>query len=58
MEIREKQLKGLLIGSVVLLIASIVLLLCEGRSTVNLLIISVLLIITTSYLLWDHKRKK
>lgn len=58
MEIREKQLRGLLIGSIVLLIASIVLLLCEGRSTVNLLIISVLLIITTSYLLWDHKRKK
>ena len=58
MEKREKQLRGLLIGSIVLLIASIVLLLCEGRSTVNLLIISVLLIITTSYLLWDHKRKK
>ena len=58
MEIREKQLRGLLIGSIVLLIASIVLLLCEGRSTLIMLIISILLIISTSYSLWDYKRKK
>ena len=58
MEIKEKQLRGLLIGSIVLLIASIVLLLCEGRSTLIMLIISILLIISTSYSLWNYKRKK
>ena len=58
MEIREKQLRGLLIGSIVLLIASIVLLLCEGSSTLIMLIISILLIISTSYSLWDYKCKK
>ena len=58
MEIREIQLRGLLIASVVLFIASIVLLLCEGRSTVIMLIISILLIISTSYSLWNYKRKK
>ena len=58
MEIREKQLRGLLIGSVVLLIGSIVMVLCEGRSTLIMLVISILLIITTSYSLWDYNRKK
>lgn len=58
MEIKEKQLRGLLIASVVLLIGSIVLVLCEGRSTLIMLIISILLIISTSYSLWDYNRKK
>ena len=57
MEIREKQLRGLLIASVLLLISSIVRILSQGRSTLILLIISVLLVISTSYSLWDHKRK-
>jgi hypothetical protein len=54
----EGLLRGLLIASVVLLIGSIVLVLCEGRSTLIMLIISILLIISTSYSLWDYNRKK